>query len=88
AESIRIATRLADGLESIGWRLGAPRPVRSAIVGAAPPGVEGRELLRLHGLLERERIVCAPREGMLRFSPHFYNSDEEVERVVEVARSG
>ncbi|MGZ4809714.1 MAG: aminotransferase class V-fold PLP-dependent enzyme [Thermoanaerobaculia bacterium] len=88
AESIRIATRLADGLESIGWRLGAPRPVRSAIVGAAPPGVEGRELLRLHGLLEKERIVCAPREGMLRFSPHFYNSDEEVERVVEVARSG
>jgi cysteine desulfurase/selenocysteine lyase len=76
AEAIRVATRLADGLESIGWRLGTPRPIRSAIVGAAPPGVDGRELLRLHGLLEKGRIVCAPREGMLRFSPHFYNSDE------------
>jgi len=84
AEAIRVATRLADGLESLGWRLGSPRPIRSAIIGAAPPGVDGRELLRLHGFLEKERIVCAPREGMLRFSPHFYNSDEEMDRIVEV----
>ena len=36
---------------------------------------------------EEERIVCAPREGMLRFSPHFYNDEEEVNRVVDVLRA-
>jgi selenocysteine lyase/cysteine desulfurase len=87
AEAVRIATKLADELEGIGWRLGSPRPIRSAIIGAAPPRVDGRELLRLHGLLEKEGIVCAPREGMLRFSPHFYNSDEEVSRVIDVLTS-
>ena len=87
AEAVRVATLLADGLESIGFRLGTPRPVRSAIIGAAPPGVDGRELLRLHGLLEKEGIVCAPREGMLRFSPHFYNDDAEVARVISVLTS-
>lgn len=86
-EAIRIATRLADALESIGWRLGTPRPIASAIVGAAPPGVDGRELLRLHALLEKQGVVCAPREGMLRFSPHFYNSDEEMDRIVQVLTS-
>jgi selenocysteine lyase/cysteine desulfurase len=86
-EAIRIATRLADGLESIGWRLGTPRPIRSAIIGASPPGVDGREVLRLHGLLEKEGVVCAPREGMLRVSPHFYNSDEEVDRIVDLLRA-
>jgi len=86
AEAVRIATALADGLESIGWRVSSPRPIRSAIIGAAPQDVDGRELLRLHGLLEKQGIVCAPREGMLRFSPHFYNDDEEVARVVEVLR--
>jgi selenocysteine lyase/cysteine desulfurase len=87
AEAVRIATLLAGGLESIGWRLGTPRPIRSAIVGATPPVVDGRELLRLHDLLEKAGIVCAPREGMLRFSPHFYNDEEEVGRVIEVLKS-
>lgn len=87
AEAIRLAGRLADGLESIGWRVGSPRPLRSAIVGAAPPDVDGRALLRLHGLLEKAGIVCAPREGMLRFSPHFYNDDDEVSRVLDVLTS-
>jgi len=87
AEAVRVSTKLADELEGIGWRVSSPRPIRSAIIGAAPQDVNGRELLRLHGLLEKEGIVCAPREGMLRFSPHFYNSDEEIERVIEVLTS-
>src|SRR5205085_7129092 len=84
AEVIDLATRLADGLESIGFEVRTPRPIRSGIVGAAVN--DGRELLRLHGELEKEGIVCAPREGMLRFSPHFYNEESEVERVLEVLR--
>jgi cysteine desulfurase/selenocysteine lyase len=83
-EVIRIATRLADGLESIGFEVRTPCPIRSGIVGAAVS--DGRELLRLHGELEKEGIICAPREGMLRFSPHFYNEESEVDRVLEVLR--
>jgi cysteine desulfurase/selenocysteine lyase len=82
AEVIRLATRLADGLEALGWRLGTPRPIRSGIVGATPPNVDSRRLLEIHLLFEREGIICAPREGMLRFSPHCYNDDGEVERVL------
>lgn len=83
-EVIRLATLLADRLEGAGFRLGSPRPISSGIVGCVVD--DGRELMRLHGELEKRSIVCAPREGMLRFSPHYYNEDAEIERVVEVLR--
>jgi selenocysteine lyase/cysteine desulfurase len=80
-ETTRIAALLADRLEEIGWQIASPRPIRSGIVGAFPPSSE-KSLLQWHRLLEERGIVCAPREGMLRFSPHFYNDEDEVERVI------
>jgi cysteine desulfurase / selenocysteine lyase len=85
ADAVGVATRLADALEAIGFRIGA-RPVRSAIVGAIPPDVEKTSIPYLHRRLEEAGIVCAPREGMLRFAPHFYNDDSDVARVVDVLR--
>ena len=32
---------------------------------------------------EKQRIFAAVREGMIRFSPHFYNTKKEIERVVD-----
>jgi len=82
-EVIRLATRLADRLEAIGWRVGSPRPIASGIVAATPPGVE-TSVLRWHRLLEENGVVCAPREGMLRLAPHFYNDDDEIDRVINL----
>jgi len=86
AEVVRIATLLAERLEEIGWRVGSPRPIASPIVGAFPPGAEP-SLLRWHRTLEENGVVTAPREGMIRFSPHFYNDDDEVDRVIELLRA-
>jgi selenocysteine lyase/cysteine desulfurase len=84
--AMEVANALADGLDSIGWRVASPRPLQSPIVGATPPNVEST-ILNWHRTLEEHGIVCAPREGLLRFSPHFYNTMEEAERVVNVLRS-
>jgi selenocysteine lyase/cysteine desulfurase len=81
-EAMRIATALAEGLQSIGWQapiLGSP------IIGATPPDVE-KSVRWYHRKLEEAGIVCAPREELLRFSPHFYNDADEVARVLEVLR--
>ncbi len=83
--ALAVAARLAEGLESIGWKVASPLPVRSPIVGATPPGVE-RTLLQWHRYLEEHGVVCAPREGLLRFSPHFYNDEGEVDRIIEFLR--
>lgn len=86
-EVIRLGTLLADRLESIGYIVKTPRPIGSGIIAATPPTVEPNTLLRIHRKLEENGIVTAPREGMLRFSPHFYNDESEIERVISVLRS-
>jgi selenocysteine lyase/cysteine desulfurase len=81
--AVAVATLLADRLESIGWTVSSPRPITSPIIGATPPTVE-KSLLWWHRQLEEQNVVTAPREGLLRFSPHFYNDESEVERVIYI----
>jgi cysteine desulfurase/selenocysteine lyase len=83
--ALRVATLLADGLESIGWQVASPRPIRSPIVGATPPNVE-KSIRWYHGKIEEQGIITAPREGLLRFSPHYYNDEDEVQRVIGALR--
>lgn len=82
----RIATLLTGELLRLGWNIASPRPLESPIVGATPPNVE-KSLLWWHRRLEENGIVTAPREGLLRFSPHFYNDEGEVERVIAAIMS-
>ena len=81
-EVLRLSKKLGEKLREIGFQV---EETRSGIVGATPPNVE-MSIVRLHRLLDEERIITAPREGLLRFSPHFYNDDEEIDRVIEVLR--
>ncbi len=80
--ALAVTSELANGLREIGWEVQSDA---CPIFGATPPSVE-KSLLCYHRRLEEERIVCAPREGMLRFSPHFYNDADEVGRVLDVLR--
>jgi cysteine desulfurase / selenocysteine lyase len=54
----------------------------SGILCIAPPAVD--DVFRR---LKAANIVCSLREGMIRLSPHFYNSLEDMERVVESLES-
>ena len=83
--ALRVATLLAEGLESIGWSVATPRPIRSPIIGATPPDVE-KSIRWYHAQIEEKGIISAPREGLLRFSPHYYNDEREVERVIDALK--
>ncbi len=54
---------------------------RSAIV-----SFSGKDNRRLFQKLKERRIVVSLREGSLRVSPHFYNTEEEMERLIEVLK--
>lgn len=41
------------------------------------------EANEIYNKLEKKKIFCAVREGMIRFSPHFYNTTEEIENVID-----
>jgi selenocysteine lyase/cysteine desulfurase len=63
----------------------SPDPLRRAAVLSFQPGnLDARKLAA--ALYQKERIGCATRAGQdrpgLRFSPHFYNTQADVERAV------
>jgi cysteine desulfurase / selenocysteine lyase len=77
-----LADRLASGAEKRGYQLlGDRTPENGAgIVALQKPGIDSRKLV--HDL-KQKGIIAAPRQGWVRFSPHFYISPEEMDRVIE-----
>jgi cysteine desulfurase / selenocysteine lyase len=72
-------TGLARSLSERGWKIATPEPFRSGIVAAIPPG--DADVHKVAKELESRGIITSPREGAVRFSPHAYNDDAEVERI-------
>lgn len=66
--------------ERSGARVASPRGAHgSGIVCVSPDGVK-----EVHRRLKASRIICSLREGAIRFSPHCYNTVDEMERVAQV----
>jgi selenocysteine lyase/cysteine desulfurase len=78
-----LTDRLIDGLRSKGYQVISPRGDGewSGIVSFASPTGEAEGIWRR--LRAEHRIELAVREGRLRASPHFYNTDEQIDRLVE-----
>ncbi len=77
---LQTVRKLAEGLASRDWRITTPGPLASGILAAAPPSSDSRTMAKA---LEERGIIVAPREGAVRFSPHFYNDQQEVQRVLQ-----
>ncbi len=86
AHTLRLTSRLREGLEALGATMVTPREDerRAGVLSARFPGFESAEIVS--GLRAAD-IVCASRLGAVRFSPHIYNDDKDIERCLEeVAR--
>lgn len=83
AHNAELASQLADGLAGLGATLLTPRdPARRAgTVAARFPGRDGEAVA---GELTRRGVIVSPRVGSARFSMHFYNSSDDVERALAV----
>ena len=77
-----LADQLAAGAIDKGYQLlGDRTPENGAgIVALQKPGLDSRKVV--HDL-KQEGVIAAPRQGWVRFSPHFYISPEEIDRVIE-----
>ena len=87
--------RMAEGFLEAGLPVcgGSPGPHLGNIVALGESG-EGRHytaddpaLNTLHDVLTREGVHLSIRKGVLRFSLHAYNNEEDVDRILEIARS-
>src|SRR5207302_8432837 len=80
-----LVERLAEGLLGRGYKLIEPWPRErsesSGIVSFNSPTATEAELL---ADLAAAGVICRTHRDFVRLSPHFYNTEEEVERVLEV----
>lgn len=86
-ERVRLLVgRLRQGLLAQGYEIVTPEePRRSAgILLCRKPG---SDMAERHLHLRQNLMVCALRENCLRIAPHFYNTEEEVERFLAVLGS-
>ena len=72
---------LCEGLERKGYKIYSPRGQneRSGIVSFYS---ERYDSLKVYNRLREARIIVALRDGRIRVSPHYYNSEEEIERLL------
>ncbi|MGM0553894.1 MAG: aminotransferase class V-fold PLP-dependent enzyme [Pseudomonadota bacterium] len=70
---------LAAGLEEYGCELLTPRARRAGILTFRPPV---RDLDRFYAALQGAGVLCAVRGGGIRFSPHFYHTEQEIDQAL------
>ena len=81
---LKLSDRLVEGLRAKGYRVISPRQPGegSAIVACIS---DKHNLVKLRDHMQTEyRIVASVRKGRLRFSPHFFNTEAEIDQAVDV----
>jgi selenocysteine lyase/cysteine desulfurase len=83
---LSLTDHICDRLHRIGCEVISPRQEqhRSGIVIFKKAGTSPEDL---HGLLTTAGVKCAPRGGGVRFSPHFYNTHDEVDIAIAAMTS-
>lgn len=78
--------RLRQGLAEQGWRvISPPEPEERSGIVVFEPGRDHADmnLKKVAGDLEQQGIILALRNGRLRASPHFYNTPDQIDRVLD-----
>ncbi|AZO52357.1 MAG: aminotransferase class V-fold PLP-dependent enzyme [Mesorhizobium sp.] len=88
-----VARRLASGLLDLGLPVcgGTPGDHTGSIVALGDPapssGKADSRIQSLHEHLLKNQVIVSARRGMLRFSLHLYNTADEADRVVGLAKN-
>lgn len=79
---LHLTAYLVEGLRSRGYEVVSPQlpGERSGVVCFRPKG----DPLQLLARAQAEQIVVAVRVGVVRVSPHFYNTEEEIDRLLSL----
>lgn len=76
-----LTDRLAAGVNHLGGRIITPME-RTARAGILSVEFDGADSVSLATELEAAGVVCSPRMGLLRFSPHLFNSGNDIDRAL------
>lgn len=81
ARHMLLSQRLVDGAIAQGWTVRCPRDAaeRTAIVTLEHPDPQ-----RVVDVLRARGLICDGRPGLIRLSPHYFNTEQEMDRALEL----
>lgn len=81
AHAQRLGARLMDGVQALGGEVVTPAAAadRAGIISLRFPGWDANDLYE--ALLARQ-VATAPRNGFVRFAPHAFNDDRDIDRAL------
>ena len=77
----KIIEVLMNGIEELGFRIVTPKDSYAAII-----SFEYKDPKKLANYLKSKNVIVSPRPGVIRLSPHFYNTIEEAEKFLEILK--
>jgi selenocysteine lyase/cysteine desulfurase len=82
---LNLTAMLMDSLEDLDFEIFTPKndQQRAGIVSFRHPSVSSSHIFEA---LTAENVICSLREGWVRFSLHFYNGEDEIERAVSILK--
>ena len=81
---LKLTDRLVTGIQQAGFEVISDRKnddIKSGIINFTHP--DGRVNQKIHQALYEEKVIFSLRENLLRVSPHFYNTEGEMDRFNE-----
>lgn len=82
AEILDNTQYLINGLKEKGFELYCDFKSQEEMAGIVT--IKHPRAKEIVNLLKAKNIICSLREGMVRFSPHFYNTKEEIDLVMDI----
>ncbi|HEX7320534.1 MAG TPA: aminotransferase class V-fold PLP-dependent enzyme [bacterium] len=83
----QVKTALRKGLGNMGYDILTPASGRqSGIITARPDRMKHHDVRQLYDSLKDNKIVVSLRNQAIRFSPHFYNTTEEVNIILDILK--
>jgi len=84
--NLALADRLVEGLARLGAQF-VSLPLENQQTSIITMRFPGRDQARVAQRLNEEGVVVSPRIGAIRFSPHLYNTADDINRALETLRS-
>ena len=79
--NLQLSSRVSSELEELGATVFSPKnsAERTSIVSARFPTISSQTIVKS---LNERNIIISPRRDFFRFSPHFYNSQEDIDKAI------
>ena len=78
-QNLKLSHLLWEGVASRGYKLFTPPDTRSSIVSFFSDRAE-----EIEKTFQQNRIIITRRENLIRISPHFFNTEEEINQVIDL----